>query len=335
MKRAIFVVMAFVAMTLSTAFSSYNKPQTTIDSLSYAVGADIGLNINFGITDLQLDKDLVVKHFMEFIIYGNTESEEFMQDMEQLQRFQYDRFMPYMQAKIQQENSENGYSNIELPELYDEEFTREDIARCIGNSMGASILNADIDLELEFFYTGFNDALSLEFEEDIDGGLFLTMEEMQEVFATHSEQKQAEDEAAAEALYAINLEESEQWLSYVEQWHGVNKTESGLLYRIDRKGYGEQPTLDSDVVTVHYEGKLRTGEIFDSSYQRGEPISFPLDKVIDGWTEGMKYIAEGGQITLWIPAYLAYGERGAGDVIGPGEAIEFTVELLEVNPREE
>jgi FKBP-type peptidyl-prolyl cis-trans isomerase len=159
------------------------------------------------------------------------------------------------------------------------------------------------------------------------------MEEMQEVFATHSEQKQAEKEAAAEALYAINLKESEQWLSYVEQWHGVNKTESGLLYRIDRKGYGEQPTLDSDVVTVHYEGKLRTGEIFDSSYQRGESISFPLDNVIDGWTEGMKYIAEGGQITLWIPADLAYGERGAGDIIGPGEAIEFTVELFEVNPR--
>jgi FKBP-type peptidyl-prolyl cis-trans isomerase len=199
--------------------------------------------------------------------------------------------------------------------------------------MGASILNADIDLELEFFYTGFNDALSLEFEEDIDGGLLLTMEEMQEVFATHSEQKQAEDEAAAETLYAINLEESEQWLSYVEQWHGVNKTESGLLYRIDRKGYGEQPTLDSDVVTVHYEGKLRTGEIFDSSYERGESISFPLNGVIKGWTEGMKYVRAGGQITLWIPAELAYGNNDRGDVIKAGDALEFKVELLDVNPR--
>lgn len=328
MKRAIFVVMAFVAMTLSTAFSSYNKSQTTIDSLSYAIGADLGLNINFGIKDLNLDKVVIAENLKDFLANGSIESEEFMQEMQQLHMFMYTMYMPYMQALKDESHDPDA-----LPELYDEEFKREDIARYMGHNMAAGILNADIDLELEFFYTGFNDALSLESEEDIDGGLLLTMEEMQEVFATHSEQKQAEEEAAAEALYAINLKESEQWLSYVEQWHGVNKTESGLLYRIDRKGYGEQPTLDSDVVLVHYEGKLRTGEIFDSSYQRGESISFALNQVIQGWTEGMKYIAEGGQITLWIPADLAYGERGAGDIIGPGEAIEFTVELFEVNPR--
>ena len=115
----------------------------------------------------------------------------------------------------------------------------------------------------------------------------------------------------------------------------MNKTESGLLYRIDRKGYGKQPTLDSDVVTVHYEGKVRSGEIFDSSYQRGESISFALNVVIKGWTEGMKYIAEGGQITLWIPAELAYGNNDRGDVIKAGDALEFKVELLEINPKKE
>ena len=85
---------------------------------------------------------------------------------------------------------------------------------------------------------------------------------------------------------------------------------------------------------VNYEGKLRTGKVFDSSYERGEPISFALNQVIKGWTEGMKLVKTGGQITLWIPAELAYGERGAGEDIGPGEALEFKVELLELNPKQ-
>ena len=85
---------------------------------------------------------------------------------------------------------------------------------------------------------------------------------------------------------------------------------------------------------VNYEGNTSDGNVFDSSYERGEPISFPLNRVIKGWTEGMKLVGVGGQITLWIPSELAYGERGAGADIGPNQALEFKVELLEVNPAE-
>ena len=131
-----------------------------------------------------------------------------------------------------------------------------------------------------------------------------------------------------------NAEASAKWLAEVEQMEGVEKTESGLLYRIDREGDGVQATADEDVVKVNYEGKTREGKVFDSSYERGEPISFPLNRVIKGWTEGMKLVKSGGQITLWIPAEMAYGERGAGQDIGPNEALEFKVELLEVNPEE-
>jgi FKBP-type peptidyl-prolyl cis-trans isomerase len=81
---------------------------------------------------------------------------------------------------------------------------------------------------------------------------------------------------------------------------------------------------------VHYKGTLRNGDVFDSSYERGQSIIFGLHQVIKGWTEGIKYINEGGKITLWIPANLAYGERGAGEDIGPNMAIKFEVELLEV-----
>ena len=129
-----------------------------------------------------------------------------------------------------------------------------------------------------------------------------------------------------------NAEESAKWLAEIEKQEGVQKTESGLLYRIDREGEGAQATLDTDVVLVNYEGKTRDGKVFDSSYEREEPISFPLNGVIKGWTEGMKLVKAGGQITLWIPSELAYGENGAGSDIGPNEALEFKVELLEVNP---
>ena len=132
---------------------------------------------------------------------------------------------------------------------------------------------------------------------------------------------------------AVNKRESEAWLAEIEKQDGVEKTESGLLYRIDRKG-GEKATKDTDRVKVNYEGRLRTGEVFDSSYERKEPIIFGLNQVIKGWTEGMKLVGKGGKITLWIPSDLAYGERGAGENIGANEALEFTVELLDINPTE-
>jgi FKBP-type peptidyl-prolyl cis-trans isomerase len=186
---------------------------------------------------------------------------------------------------------------------------------------------------MSFFNEGIEDAIKVEDELNIDGYLRLTLDEILQLFTAYREKEMAKAEEEKIRVYNENLEANAKWLAEVEQMEGVKKTESGLLYRIDRVGNGAQPTQDSDVVLVHYVGKLRTGEIFDSSYQRCESISFALNQVIKGWTEGMKYVRAGGQITLWIPAELAYGERGAGEDIGPGEALEFKVELLDVNPR--
>jgi FKBP-type peptidyl-prolyl cis-trans isomerase FkpA len=107
------------------------------------------------------------------------------------------------------------------------------------------------------------------------------------------------------------------------------KTDSGLKYRILRKADGKKPTKTA-TVKVNYHGWLDNGKVFDSSYERNEPISFPLNRVIPGWTEGMQLVGEGGMIELEIPAELGYGSRGAGQDVPPNATLHFLVELLKV-----
>lgn len=107
------------------------------------------------------------------------------------------------------------------------------------------------------------------------------------------------------------------------------KTASGLQYRVLREGKGKKPTA-ANQVRVNYHGWLDGGKVFDSSYQRNEPISFGLNQVIKGWTEGMQLVGEGGMIELLIPSELGYGARGAGGAIPPNATLHFLVELLQV-----
>ena len=107
------------------------------------------------------------------------------------------------------------------------------------------------------------------------------------------------------------------------------KTTSGLRYRILREGKGQMPKA-TDKVKVNYHGWLDGGKVFDSSYERKKPISFPLNRVIKGWTEGMQLVGEGGMIELEIPSALGYGEDGIPDTIPGGATLHFLVELLKV-----
>jgi len=107
------------------------------------------------------------------------------------------------------------------------------------------------------------------------------------------------------------------------------ETASGLKYRVLRKSDGRKAT-SADTVTVNYRGWLDSGKEFDSSYKRGEPISFPLNGVIPGWTEGMQLVGEGGMIELWIPSRLGYGPEGSGSSVPPNATLHFLVELISV-----
>jgi len=119
------------------------------------------------------------------------------------------------------------------------------------------------------------------------------------------------------------------WLEKVGEEVGINTTESGIRYRVVKDGAGQECPA-SATVKVHYEGKLRSGEIFDSSYESGRPASFPVNAVIKGWQEGLQLMTVGSTYEFYIPEELAYGERGAGSDIPPYSALFFQVELLAI-----
>lgn len=332
MKKMFFAAVAAVAALSMTACEGAGLGKGEIDTISYAIGADLGFNLNFGMTDLDLDNEIVKDAIKKFYKNGDMEGEELVQVRQKMTEFQYTRMMPYLNAKHVQSTIVTDCPDTlpALPTLYDEEFTREDASRLIGTNMGAWVKSIDREMHLKSVMRAIEDGLKLQSEEEIDSLMLLNTDQMRDAYmALQAEQQKKAMEAREKALQE-NLEASKAWLAEVEKMEGVVKCESGLLYRIDREGTGIQATADTNIVEVNYEGKTRTGKIFDSSYERGESISFPLNGVIKGWTEGMKYVKEGGQITLWIPSELAYGERGAGRDIAPNEALEFKVELIKV-----
>ena len=152
-----------------------------------------------------------------------------------------------------------------------------------------------------------------------------TEQELQQAyqqFQQEMQQKQADQAKNAQSA-------SDSFLTENSKKPGVKTTASGLQYIITQEGTGKQPAADS-VVTVHYTGKLVDGKVFDSSIQRGEPIEFPLNQVIPGWTEGLQLMKEGGKATLFIPAKLGYGEQGVPGTIPANSTLIFDVELIKV-----
>ncbi|GAB2725166.1 FKBP-type peptidyl-prolyl cis-trans isomerase [Halomonas garicola] len=197
----------------------------------------------------------------------------------------------------------------------------ERLAYSLGVTLGES-MHADIEeLDIDTFTRGMRDV----FEKD---ELALSEEEMAEALAAFQQNAMAEREAEAAELAEENLEQGETFLADNAERDEVTVTESGLQYEELESGDGETPAAD-DTVKVDYEGTLRDGTVFDSSIERGEPVSFKVNQVIEGWQEALELMSEGDVWKLYIPADLAYGERGQGP-IGPNEVLTFRVELLDV-----
>ena len=209
-------------------------------------------------------------------------------------------------------------------------YTLETEEQKLGYSLGLMLgerLKADVD-QLDV------DALRRAVEAVYSGEEPLLSPEEVEATMMAFQQKKIEDQQAVFAKQAEdNLKAGQDFMAENGKKEGVVTTESGLQYEELTAGEGEHPTGE-DTVKVHYRGSLINGTDFDSSYSRGEPVSFPLNGVIPGWTEGLQLMKPGGKARLVIPAELAYGPGGIGEAIGPNEALVFEVELLEVNPAE-
>ena len=188
------------------------------------------------------------------------------------------------------------------------------ISYAIGLSMGQNLMGSGVtSLEYADLAAGIKDVLEKNQPQ-------ISYQEAQQVlgkFFSELEQKIAgEAKAAGEAFLAENAKRE-----------GVKVTESGFQYELLEATIGQKPKA-TDKVRVHYEGTLIDGTVFDSSYKRGESITFGLNQVIKGWTEGLQLMSIGSKYKLYLPYQLAYGERGAGANIPPYAALIFTVELL-------
>lgn len=188
------------------------------------------------------------------------------------------------------------------------------ISYALGLSMGQNLMGSGVEkLNYQDFAAGIEDVLT-------HAQPKISYQEAQQVLNTFFQELEQKIAGAAKA-------DGEKFLAENAKREGVKVTESGLQYEILEPSLGQKPKA-TDTVRVHYEGTLIDGTVFDSSYKRGESISFPLNGVIKGWTEGLQLMSIGSKYKFFIPYQLAYGERGAGQSIPPYAALIFTVELL-------
>lgn len=154
----------------------------------------------------------------------------------------------------------------------------------------------------------------------------LSKQEADKILQTTAQKMQAKKMAQFKQQAAENLKKSKAFMAKAAKEPGVKTTSDGLVYKVLKQGDGPSPTKD-DKVVVDYKGTLPDGTVFDSTYKRGKPATLPVDAVIPGWSEALQLMHVGGKYKLYIPPHLAYGEQGAGQVIGPNEALVFDVEL--------
>jgi len=201
---------------------------------------------------------------------------------------------------------------------------KDKVSYSIGLDIGSTLKRQLIDVNEAILTTGIQDGLS-------GKKALMTDEEVKATMATFQKDMMEKQAAAKKAAGEKNKTEGTKFLAENKTKDGVKTTASGLQYKVEKEGAGPSPK-ETDTVKVNYRGTTIDGTEFDSSYKRGEPASFPVNRVIKGWTEGLQLMKVGSKYQFFVPADLAYGERGAGADIGPNAMLIFDVELLGITP---
>ena len=196
----------------------------------------------------------------------------------------------------------------------------------IGYDIGETFKKQNVELNPDTLFSGLKDALA-------GKEATLSKEDREKTLQAFQKEMMEKQIAASKEAATKNQAEGEKFLAENKKKDGVKTTASGLQYKVLKEGSGAAPK-ETDTVVTNYKGTLIDGTEFDSSYKRNEPATFPVNRVIKGWTEALQLMKPGAKYQLFIPSSLAYGERGAGQLIGPNATLIFEVELLSIKAPE-
>ena len=322
MKKIIYVAVVMASAMMMVACGGSGSQYVTkgskskMDSLSHAVGFSVSYGTTYNMPDVRLDWEEVLKGAEDGLqvaidVKEDPKHQEVYATLEEFFMHTRQDRLREIELTVKAEDSTATFNPKDV-DVFENNEERKSISYAYGYDFGFNVRQSRMPLQTYWIGEGMKAGAA----EDAAMAFQYAQDYMRRYYT--------------QILPEQNKEKSAAWLAKIEKQSGVKKTESGLLYRIDREGDVNVMPKAEDTVKVDYEGKLSDGFVFDSSYERGEPIEFPLNRVIRGWTEGLQLVGKGGQITLWIPAELGYGRQGAGGSIGPNEALEFKVELHDV-----
>jgi FKBP-type peptidyl-prolyl cis-trans isomerase len=202
---------------------------------------------------------------------------------------------------------------------------KDKLSYAIGVNVGRSLQKDSVDVDAKILTQGLRDAL-------VGGKTLITEDEAKTIIGTLQSELRKKQDEALQAAGEANKKQGEAYLAANKTKDGVVTLPSGLQYKVLTEGKGPKPTA-SDTVVCNYKGTLIDGTEFDSSYKRGQPATFPVDKVIKGWTEALQLMPVGSKWELFIPSEMAYGPRGPTPAIGANSALIFEVELLSIQAK--
>ncbi|MBR3827163.1 MAG: FKBP-type peptidyl-prolyl cis-trans isomerase [Alistipes sp.] len=338
----------------------YNDPTAEMDTLSYAVGMNVGLGLSLQNEHLNLQNDIVLATLDAELSKSKMDNAMLEENSKLMSRFNTELSRPYMMAKRTQAFIKTDRPDtLTLPEVYNDEFTPEKVSEMFGRDVAGYITRMALPVNTYWVFKAMEDATMVDSPKNIDSLMAITGSDVRTYMSNYATKDWAE----------YNLKRTAEWLDGVakgDDVHSMMVEGDKLYYRVDKAGHGIRPIDIRDTVALSYEVFTRTGRPVESTAKRLEDmrntleqtremkfvdeaqrdarikqiedqiekvenLRIPLENfIIKGVQYAMKHVSEGGEITLWMPASLAYGERG-NRAVGPNDGIVMRVKLKEVS----